>query len=229
MIKGGVLYVLVTDHLGSVRLVVNASTGGVVQRIDYDAWGEATLVTGTWDEQPFGFAGGMYDAHTKLVHFGAREYDAETGRWTRGDPILFSGGDTNLYSYVGGDPVNFYDEDGLDSTATSTWLRDLAMLAAGGAALGPLLPVVGGAAVGTGVILYCGAVVMSDTQPQEVARKDGPRNGRDCEARYAMDIATCRGIGQQDKSRAARCYESAMNRLIACEQGRPLPPLHGWN
>ena len=29
--------------------------------------------------QPFGFAGGMYDAATGLVRFGARDYDAETG------------------------------------------------------------------------------------------------------------------------------------------------------
>ena len=32
--------------------------------------------------QPFGFAGGLYDAETKLVRFGARDYDAGTGRWT---------------------------------------------------------------------------------------------------------------------------------------------------
>ena len=33
MVKGGVAYRLVTDHLGSVRLVVNTSTGQVVERI----------------------------------------------------------------------------------------------------------------------------------------------------------------------------------------------------
>jgi len=33
------VYRLITDHLGSVRLVVNAETGAVVQRMDYDAFG----------------------------------------------------------------------------------------------------------------------------------------------------------------------------------------------
>ena len=35
----GTVYRLITDHLGSVRLVVNAVTGAVAQRLDYDAFG----------------------------------------------------------------------------------------------------------------------------------------------------------------------------------------------
>ena len=62
--------------------------------------------------QPFGFAGGLYDRDTGLVHFGAREYDPETGRWTSKDPILFAGGDANLYAYVVDDPINLTDQTG---------------------------------------------------------------------------------------------------------------------
>jgi RHS repeat-associated protein len=36
--------------------------------------------------------------------FGARDYDPNTGRWTAKDPILFAGGDMNLYGYVLGEP-----------------------------------------------------------------------------------------------------------------------------
>ena len=64
-------------------------------------------------ELPFGFAGGLYDQDTNLVHFGARDYDPEVGRWITKDPIGFGGGDTNLYGYVAGDPVNFVDPSGL--------------------------------------------------------------------------------------------------------------------
>ena len=63
--------------------------------------------------QPFGYAGGLYDSDTGLVRFGARDYDPEIGRWTARDPIGFAGRDTNLYAYVGGDPVNAVDITGL--------------------------------------------------------------------------------------------------------------------
>ncbi|GBC59939.1 hypothetical protein DENIS_0881 [Desulfonema ishimotonii] len=62
---------------------------------------------------PFGFAGGLYDADTGLIRFGHRDYDPDTGRWTAKDPILFAGGDTDLYGYCLSDPVNWVDPDGL--------------------------------------------------------------------------------------------------------------------
>jgi RHS repeat-associated protein len=63
--------------------------------------------------QPFGFAGGLYDADTGLVHFRAREYDASIGRWISKDPIRFDGGQGNLYAYAADDPVNRSDASGL--------------------------------------------------------------------------------------------------------------------
>jgi RHS repeat-associated protein len=94
-----------------VRLVVNTVDGSIAQRMDYDEFGVVTLDTNP-GFQPFGFAGGIYDQHTKLTRFGARDYDAETGRWTGKDPIRFLGGDANLYAYVLGDPVNLIDPPG---------------------------------------------------------------------------------------------------------------------
>jgi len=112
MITAGVTYRLVTDHLGSVRLVVDAATGVIAQRLDYDEFGRVVLDTSP-GFQPFGFAGGLYDPDTGLVRFGARDYDAETGRWTAKDPLLFDGGDTNLYAYALGDPINRADPGGM--------------------------------------------------------------------------------------------------------------------
>lgn len=108
---GGATYRVITDHLGSVRLIVNVASGTVVQQMSYDEFGQVVLDTNP-GFQPFGFAGGLYDADTGLVRFGARDYDALTGRWTAKDPILFEGGTTNLYEYVGNDPVNRVDPRG---------------------------------------------------------------------------------------------------------------------
>jgi len=112
MLRDGKAYRLIGDHLGSVRMVIDADTGDVAQRMDYDAWGRVTHDSNP-GFQPFGYAGGIYDPDTGLTRFGARDYDAEVGRWTAKDPILFEGGDWNLYGYVLQDPVNFFDPDGL--------------------------------------------------------------------------------------------------------------------
>jgi RHS repeat-associated protein len=112
MIKGGATYRILSDHLGSPKLVVNIADGAVIQRMEYDVWGKVINDTNP-GFQPFGFAGGIYDQHTGLVRFGARDYDPVTGRWTATDPIRFAGGSTNLYAYVLNDPVNFFDFFGL--------------------------------------------------------------------------------------------------------------------
>jgi len=112
VVKGGVTYRYVTDQLGSVRLVVDAATGTIAQRIDYDEYGVVIQDTNP-SFQPFGFAGGITDGHTGLIRFGARDYDPQAGRWTSKDPISFDGGIANLYGFVVENPVNFFDPGGL--------------------------------------------------------------------------------------------------------------------
>ena len=112
MVKGGVTYRIVSDHLGSPRLVINTQDGSIVQRMNFDDFGQVVLDTNP-GFQPFGYAGGIYDLHTGLVRFGARDYDSVTGRWTNKDPIHFKGGDPNLYTYVLNNPINGIDPLGL--------------------------------------------------------------------------------------------------------------------
>ena len=47
------------------------------------------------------------------MRFGYRDYDSDGGGWTAKDPILFHGGDTDLYGYCINDPVNLIDPYGL--------------------------------------------------------------------------------------------------------------------
>lgn len=111
LIKGGATYRILKDHRGSPRVVVDVATGTVAQRLDFDEFGRVVTDSNP-GFQPFGFDGGLYDRDTGLVRFGARDYDPETGRWIARDPLGFAGGDTNLYGYVVGDPINLIDPSG---------------------------------------------------------------------------------------------------------------------
>jgi RHS repeat-associated protein len=112
MVRDGRTYRIVSDHLGSPRLIVDADTGETFQWLDYDDFGRVLKDTNP-GFQPFGFAGGIYDQHIGFVRFGARDYDPYTGRWTAKDPIRFDGDGPNLYGYVLNNPVNWIDPDGL--------------------------------------------------------------------------------------------------------------------
>ena len=114
VVKGDTTFRFIVDHLGSVRVVVNAATGMIAQRLDYDTYGGVVF-----DSSPafqcFGYAGGLYDPATELVRFGLRDYDAGVGRWTAQDPIRFGGGSMSLYCYVAANPVDLIDPTGMDA------------------------------------------------------------------------------------------------------------------
>ncbi len=114
-VQGGATYHIVSDHLGSPRLVVDGS-GAIEKQIDYDSFGNVINDTNPGVYLCFGFAGGMTDPDHELIRFGARDYQPSTGRWTAKDPIFFTGG-LKLYGYVGNDSVNSKDPNGLFSAA----------------------------------------------------------------------------------------------------------------
>ncbi|MBI5513809.1 MAG: RHS repeat-associated core domain-containing protein, partial [Deltaproteobacteria bacterium] len=142
---------------GSPRLVVNTATGAVAQRMDYDAFGVVTRDTSP-GFQPFGFAGGLWDREVGLVRFGVRDYDPQAGRWTARDPMLFGGDRTNLYRYVGNDPINNTDPSGKVTAAEWAFVAIMGVMGAiiggfatagaGGTPLQILAGVVLGALVG---------------------------------------------------------------------------------
>lgn len=108
LIRDSQLYLIVADHTGSVRCVVNAHNGDIAQAIDYDALGHRTLDTAPgW--QPFGFAGGLQEPNSGLVRFKTRTYDPFLGRFLGRDPEGFAGGSINQYEYGHGDPINCDD------------------------------------------------------------------------------------------------------------------------
>jgi RHS repeat-associated protein len=111
MMRSDGTYYFTYDQVGSLRVVAD-STGTSVKAIDYDSFGNIINDTGPSFEVPFGFAGGLHDRDTGLVRFCYRDYDPDIGRWTAKDPILFAGGDMDLYGYCLNDTVNLVDSLG---------------------------------------------------------------------------------------------------------------------
>ena len=116
MTKAGATYYLAYDQVGSLKAVTD-TVGNMTKKIDYDSFGNIIGDTNPSFTIPFGFAGGLHDRDTGLVRFGYRDYSPEVGRWTAKDPILFAGGDMNLYGYLQNDPVNWMDPFGLTEQA----------------------------------------------------------------------------------------------------------------
>ena len=144
LVKAGTTYRVVTDALGSIRLVVDTATGAIAQRIDYDEFGHM-LADSAPGFQPFGYAGGLLDRDTGLVLMGARSYDPTLGRFTTRDPVGFSGG-ANHYAYASSDPINRIDPSGLSAIGC---LQDVLGLAGS-------VPVIGGAFDIANAAIYAG-------------------------------------------------------------------------
>jgi RHS repeat-associated protein len=161
MTQAGTTYYLAYDQVGSLRLITD-NAGNSIKRVDYDSFGNIISDSNPSFAIPFGFAGGLHDPDTKLVRFGYRDYMPEIGKWTAKDPILFAGGDSNLYGYVGNDPVNWIDPWGLKLSASQQIKVSIA--SGGGAAVGSLLgggPL--GGAVGSAAAGALAAAAMGGT------------------------------------------------------------------
>jgi len=109
--QGTNTYYYHADGLGSITALSNSS-GNIVQTYSYDSFGNMTA-TGNI-RQPYAFTGREYDAETSMYFYRARYYDPKVGRFVTKDPIGFKAGDVNLYNYVGGNPINWTDPEGLE-------------------------------------------------------------------------------------------------------------------
>ena len=79
----------------------------------YSSFGELLVDSNPDFYFPIGFAGGIADPLSGLVHFFFRDYSPSIGQWTARDPSLFSSYQPNLYQYVFNDPINLRDPLGL--------------------------------------------------------------------------------------------------------------------
>jgi RHS repeat-associated protein len=107
------------DALGSVIRLTNGS-GTIVEQYTYDVYGMPTIKDGSNNPIPisaygsrFLFTGREFNYDLGIYDYRNRMYSSELGRFMTPDPIGFEGKDYNLYRYVGNNPVNLTDPDGL--------------------------------------------------------------------------------------------------------------------
>ncbi|NOY00629.1 MAG: RHS repeat-associated core domain-containing protein [Verrucomicrobia bacterium] len=95
------------------------TTGGVLERYAFSAFGLRTIMDASWVDRAsssfdfeFAFHGEFEDPETGYVNYGYRYYSLQVGRWLSRDPIEENGG-LNLYGFINNSPLNFGDHFGL--------------------------------------------------------------------------------------------------------------------
>jgi RHS repeat-associated protein len=112
--SSGAQYYYDFDGLGSTVGITN-HLGSEVDSYSYLPFGEF-LTQNVSISNPFNFVGdlGVVSVRNALEFMRARFYAANLGLFTSQDPLGTGGGDTNGYSYVEDDPVNYVDAAGLE-------------------------------------------------------------------------------------------------------------------
>ncbi len=111
---GGEIRIFHGDPRGSVAAVTNVS-GATIGEYAYDPYGRVLASTGGLANE-VGFVGlhGVLTDENGLVQMQARYYDPRIRRFLTEDPLGIAVG-SNVYAYVGGDPVGRIDPQGLFS------------------------------------------------------------------------------------------------------------------
>ncbi len=102
--------VTLKDALGSNLALVDSS-GTLTTRYTYEPFG-ATTAAGAASKNSYQYTGRENDG-VGLYYYRARYYSPSLQRFISEDPLGFASGNTNLYAYAQGDPVNLVDPSGL--------------------------------------------------------------------------------------------------------------------
>ena len=108
----------VTDHLGSVRAVLDGVSGAVVETNDYypfgSRWNVAADLKDDTNRFRYNSKEEQFNFGTPYIDYGARQYDPILGRWFAQDPLSEKYYSIIPYAFCGNNPINFIDTDGMD-------------------------------------------------------------------------------------------------------------------
>jgi len=150
--SGGTTAWYLPDKLGSVRDIVDSS-GNELDHIVYDSFGNILTETNATNGDRFKFAGMQFDSTTGQYYDRARTYGSVTGRFTSQDSTGFAAADKNLYRYVGNEPTDATDPNGLFALDA----MDVSLTLGAGAAADLGAGAGAGADLGAGVAMGAGA------------------------------------------------------------------------
>ena len=148
------------DGLGST-VALTDDQGDLIESYTYDVFGAVTMfdssglslqVSGF--NNRFLFTGREWIAELGLYDYRNRVYSPDLGRFLQTDPIRFTAGDVNLYRYVGNNPVNWTDPEGLFFSPKGYAGATMGLAGAAIRALGPP-----GWATAGGALLIAGAIL----------------------------------------------------------------------
>ena len=164
------------DLLGSTT-GLSGSTGSYVNKYRYDPFGNSLASTGPI-ANPFQFVGqlGVEYQGNGIVFMRARFYAAVQGRFTSTDPLSIGAGDTNLFRYVGNNPVAATDPLGLCDISLGLDLGGVPELVTGAGALlvvanasNPVGWVIGG----VGLVWWIGGLFNLPHEIQSIMTENG--------------------------------------------------------
>jgi RHS repeat-associated protein len=119
----------VQQHANQDVTALLDTSGNVLERYTYDAFGQFTVLTANWSGRgasSYGWVyleqGGRYQSNSGLYSFRNREYSPALGRWMQQDPIGYTAGDNNVYDYERNGPVSRADPLGLRERPTGMQL-----------------------------------------------------------------------------------------------------------